>query len=67
MEMNLSQLREGRIAKIKCVTGGFGLQSKILALGIRIGKNIRAKQFMEGGYCGSGKIRLFFVTLSRIL
>lgn len=41
MEVPLSNLREGMVAKIKHLTGGFGLQRKISALGIRIGKNVR--------------------------
>ena len=41
MEIPLSQLREGMVARIKYLTGGFGLQRKILALGIRIGKNVK--------------------------
>lgn len=41
MEIPLSQLREGMVARIKYLTSGFGLQRKISALGIRIGKNVR--------------------------
>ena len=41
MEIPLSQLKEGMVAKIKYLTGGFGLQRKISALGIRVGKNVR--------------------------
>jgi ferrous iron transport protein A len=41
MEIPLSQLEYRKTAKVKYLTGGFGLQRKILALGIRVGKNVR--------------------------
>ena len=41
MEISLSMLGMGKIAKIKYLLGGMGLQRKIRSLGIRIGKKVR--------------------------
>ena len=41
MEASLSTLEIGETAKVKYIMGGMGFQSKILSLGIRIGKSIK--------------------------
>ena len=45
METSLSMLRMGKDAKIKYLLGGMGLQRKIRALGIRIGKTVRVVSY----------------------
>lgn len=41
MDTLLPQLKTGQTAKIKSLKCGFGLQRKIISLGIRIGREIK--------------------------
>lgn len=41
MKIPLSRLRRGKTGKIKYLAGGRGFQTKMISLGVRVGKKIK--------------------------
>lgn len=41
MEIRLLELQSGKSARIKRIEGGYGLQRRLTALGIRVGQTVR--------------------------